>query len=348
MFKKFSLIVVMILTTIALVACNREEEIKDYELVEITHNVSKFDKMDGETAVYKKVEVTEEFYVNPKKVITFSWAIVDIIGHFGIEELGIERLGLPTQTSNVPSIIKGFDNVSYVDAGTLHDIDYNAIDLMNPDLIILDGRTASQYEFIKENYPNTNVLDASSTTYSIEVQESIFNNLGNIFPNIKDDLNSKMDEFKADFEEISLVGKNYKASIIMLNGNKFSYQIGKNSRFGAIHNQFGLLEADPNGQEYENNSHGYEISSEYISEINPEVIFFMDRNLIVNSESSDRTFLNEPSLANVSAIKNEMLFDLNAEAWYTVSGGIQSTEQMIADLRTFVNKQSNSNWQNLT
>ena len=338
--KKLKILIVTTLLLFVLTACNLEglNDKDKYEVVSITHKVSKFEKMDGETAVYKKIDVTEDFYVNPRKVVIFSWAVADVFNYFGLEKIGIETLGLPTETSNVPSLIKGLNDIKYIDAGTLHIINYDAIDLINPDLIILDGRTASEYEYIKDNYPNINVLDASSTSYSLTQQKQIFNNLGKIFTNIKDNLNKEIADFELAFIEISEIAKSKRAMFIMLNGNKISDFSHEQSRYGTLFNEFGFLVARLENSTEITGSHGREIGYEAIDEINPEIIFLMDRASVVEGSSSDKSFLEDPILSDVYAIKNNLVFDLNAEAWYTVTGGISATKQMIKDVSAFINK----------
>lgn len=336
--KRIKLVIITVLLLFTLTACNLEgvNDKDNYEVVSVTHKVSKFEKMDGETAIYKKVEVTEDFYVNPKNVVTFSWGVADTFDYFGLDKVGIEKLGLPTETSNIPNIIKGLNNIDYIDAGTLHIINYDTIDLLNPDLIILDGRTASQYEHIKEKYPNINVLDASSTNYSLEQQKSIFNNLGKIFQNIKEELDEVIIEFELAFTEISAKAKTFNAMFLMLNGTKLSDFSHEESRYGTLFNEFGFLVAKLANSTEITGSHGREIGFEAIDEINPQVIFIMDRASVVEGSSSDKTFLKDPTLSNVSAIKNDLVFDLNAEAWYTVTGGISATKQMIKDVKAFI------------
>src|SRR5690554_589776 len=339
--KRIKLLLITTLLLFTLTACNIEEvnDKDDYNKVSVTHLVSKFKTMDGETKVYEKEEVTEEFYINPKKVVTFSWGVADVFNYFGLNKVGIETLGIPNETSNIPNIIKELNDVNTVTAGTLHIINYDVIDLLNPDLIILDGRTASEYEHIKENYPNVNVLDASSTNYSLEQQKSIFNNLGKIFPSIKDGLNEEINEFELAFADISAKAKTFNAMFLMLNGSKLSDFSHEQSRYGSLFNEFGFLVARLENSTEITGSHGREIGFEAINEINPQVIFLMDRASVVEgSSSSDKSFLEDPILSDVYAIKNNLVFYLNAEAWYTVTGGISATKQMIKDVSAFINK----------
>lgn len=338
--------IALILTTVLvfiLVGCSYKQvnDKEDYEVVSITHTVSK-PAVNSED--FNRTEITENFYINPKKVVTFSWAVADVINYFGVDKLNIDVLGLPTEQSNIPKLIEELNNVDYEDAGTLHEINYNKMKLLNPDLIILDGRTASQYDTIKDMFPNTNVLDASSTNYNFKSQETIYKNLGKIFPSIASELETKLEAFENEFNKSKDIAKEYRASVMMLNGQKVTYQKGANSRYGVIFREFGFVEAASEDTKYDEiTSHGHEISLEFIADINPEVIFLLDRNLIANNMESDRAFLNESKLTGVDAIKNEYIFNLNPEAWYIVTGGIRATEQMILDINAFVNVLSENN-----
>lgn len=338
--KKNIFIIVLTFLSFILISCKRELENDktEYETVTITHKVSKFEKMDGKNEVYKRVDVTEGFYVNPKKVVTFSLGVADTFNYFGLEKLGIEEFGIPKDMQKLPTLLDEFNDKKYKDVGSLFDPDFNVIELINPDLIILDGRSANYYSQIKKDYPYINVLDASLTTYDLLEQETVFNNLSLIFPNIKNELNSIIGEFKNSFNEIKEYSKNYNAMFLQLNGKVISAATNKNGRYKVLYNEFGFNFKDLGGNLSENNHGTAEISIEKIREANPDVIFIMDRNVIVEGKKSDLTFLNESIIKNVEAIKNDDVYQLHPESWYTITGGINATYKMIDDVNSFINK----------
>lgn len=53
---------------------------------------------------------------------------------------------------------------------------------------------------------------------------------------------------------------------------------GPKSRFGFVHNLLGFEAADANIRA---STHGAEINYEYISKVNPDIIFYVDRNSVV-------------------------------------------------------------------
>ncbi len=339
--KQLFKVAIFILAIIPLASCENKlvNDKENYQTITLTHTVSKFDKMDGENEIYKRVEVSEEFYINPKKVITFSLGVADTFNYLGLNTLGIEVFGLPKDGQPLPEMLKNFNDKKYYDVGTLFDPDFNIIELINPDLIILDGRSAKYYSELKEKYPYINVLDASLTTYNIEDQEKIFNNLSGIFTNINNKLIELIEDFKTDFNKIKLVSTQYNAMFLQLNGDKLSVGIGKTGRYGLIFNEFGFKESDPNGNRLSENTHGASSidSVEYIYEVNPEIIFMMDRNMITENHKSDDAFLREAALRDVKAIKNNYIYYLHPESWYTITGGANATIKMIEDINQFIN-----------
>lgn len=336
--KKYIGFIIVLIFSVFLISCRRELENDktNYELVKITHEVSKFDKMDGKNEVYTRVEVTEDFYINPKKVVTFSLGVADTFNVLNLDEIGVEVFGLPKDQTTLPNLIKEFNDKKYYDVGTLFEPDFNMIELINPDLIILDGRTAKFYDKIKKDYPYINVLDASLTTYSLLEQEKVFNNLGKIFTKANIKLNEQIEIFKEKFELIQNLSNNYNAMFLQLNGKLISAATNKNGRYGLLYNEFGFKFKEISGVSLENSHGTAEISKESIREVNPDVIFIMDRNMITEGLASDQSFLKEELLSNVNAIKNGHVYNLNPKSWYTITGGLSATNQMIEDVMNFI------------
>lgn len=336
--KKILAVITTLILMLTLIGCQRELENDklEYETTTLTHEVSKFEKMDGQSEVYTRVKVSEEFYINPEKVVTFSLGVADTLNYFGLENLSIKQFGIPKDQISLPKMLDEFNDKKYYDVGTLFEPDFSIIELINPDLIILDGRTSKFYERIKNDYPYINVLDASLTTYHIDEQEIIFNNLGEIFPNIKDELIGKIVDFKNSFSKIKEKTKEYNAMFLQLNGKLISAATSDKGRYGLLYKEFGFNFKNIPGVNLENSHGTAEISRESIKEVNPDVIFMMDRNMITEGLASDKAFLEDEVLSNVTAIKSKYIYDLNPESWYTITGGINATNQMIEDIMYFI------------
>lgn len=332
--KKFILATLVTIFALVLVACNNGGERKGAKVTieqTITVTVGKNDKGEDVT---EKQKVSQEMVVNPKRIASFSYGVSDMLFQVDLSKAGIEVLGIAKGTS-VPSIIGEFNSDKYPNIGTLFEENNDALKLLNPDLIILDGRSSSLYSKLKTAYPNADILDASNTSYSLAKQQEVVEILGKLFPKVKKTLDEKMDAITHKFETFAAITKNHKALFLLSNGEKFSI-FGKTGRYGVLHNEFGFGEADPNLKD--NTSHGNETGMEYLLELNPEIIFVMDRAAATGGESGLESLKNNPVFKKLDATINNHVYTLNHEAWYLVTGGFTSTELMIKDIELFVNK----------
>lgn len=338
--KKNVLIVLTLLLSLILTACNLgSEEQRVGEKVTITQTVTKVIEKDAEGNVVKSEtkQISEEIFINPKRVATFNLGVADIFLYLGLENLKIESFGISKGDQKLPTALDEFNKSKYPNIGTLFDPNYDVLDLFNPLLIILDGRTANLYDELKKRYPNSDVIDLSLTTYEYEKHKENFEIIGKIFPESKERLDDLILEFFDDFNDIQETAKDYRLLFIQLNGEVISVATGKTGRYGLVYNEFGFLPADLNAEGKSENNHGtMGANFEYVKNINPDVIFIMDRNIIVVGKPSF-SFTNEPLINDVSAIKNNHVYYLDPTSWYTISGGISATRQMISDVMEFIN-----------
>ncbi|MBN3491016.1 ABC transporter substrate-binding protein [Acholeplasma equirhinis] len=330
--KKIFLTISLLIGSLLVVACSLNFEEDTRERVAITHTVTKVTIVNGEE-VQNKVAITENFVVNPKVVAVFAIDVVDMIDAIGLDKFGIDLLGIAK--SNLPSYLTEFNDSKYPNVGTLFEPNEDQLTAMMPDLIIIGGRSASLYDSLKADYPYADVLDLSNSNYSFEVQKQVFENIGKVFPAVKEDLESYEASFEASFNEIKTAVEGKNALFLLVNGSAISV-FGAGSRYGALYEEFGFMPSDPNVGE--TTSHGNIVSYEYVSAINPEVIFLMDRGVATGGSAATDQVINNPLITGTSAGQNGLVITLNAYAWYITAGGIQATQAMIDDIyEVFVN-----------
>lgn len=200
------------------------------------------------------------------------------------------------------------------------------------ELIILDGRSATLYSTFKTRYPEANILDATLTTYNVATQEVVANNLALIFPYVSEVILSTMNKIKEDIIAIEAVAKNNEALFVLSNGDSLT-AYGETGRFNSLHTDFGFQTA-VEGIVSEA-QHGTAINKEYLTAHDPMIIFVVDRAAAIGESSGFQSFLNDPLIQTLSAYQNNQIYALNAQAWYTVTGGFTSTRQMIQDIDQF-------------
>ncbi len=224
--KLFTLLTVVVMTVL-LVACVNENPSKpeenEGETVSITHSVGTIDtgKTNDYGKIYNKALVTEAFKKNPKRVATFSLGVLDMLDTVGLDTLGITHLAVPRGNLSSTGLEK-YGQDPYFNAGTLFAPDEKALELLQPDLIILDGRTSSRYVELKAKFPTANVLDASMTTYSLKTQFDVATNLSKIFSSSKAAIDKEMDEIVKAVFSLRRLTNTTKAMFVMTSGSSVS------------------------------------------------------------------------------------------------------------------------------
>ncbi|WP_370622000.1 ABC transporter substrate-binding protein [Bacillus sp. JCM 19034] len=120
--------------------------------------------------------------------------------------------------------------------------------------------------------------------------------------------------------------------IVLANDGSLS-AFGPESRFGFLHEDFGVEPADEN---IEVSSHGQSISFEYIVETDPEYLFVVDRGAIVGGESSAQQTVENEVTENTTAYQEGKIVYLDPVYWYITTGGISATEEMIAEVEAAI------------
>ncbi len=88
--------------------------------------------------------------VNPQRVVVFDFGALD-----SLDVLGIDVVGLPK--GNIPSYLSKYNDAKYINVGTLQEPDYEAVNALKPDLIIISSRTAAHYDELSRLAPTVYV-----------------------------------------------------------------------------------------------------------------------------------------------------------------------------------------------
>ncbi|PLS15996.1 ABC transporter [Bacillus sp. M6-12] len=258
---------------------------------------------------------------NPKKVVVFDFGTLDTM-----DKLGIEPAGLPKD--NIPKYLEKFKDEKYGNTGGLMEPDFEAINELQPDLIIISGRQQDSYEQFQEIAPT--IFMGLDTTKYMESFKGNVTKLGQIFD--KEDLaKEELAKVEADIQKLNEKASpsDKKALIILANDGKIS-AYGKNSRFGLIHDVFGVDAADEN---IEVSKHGQSISFEYIVEKNPDYLFVVDRGAVVEGgTSSAKNVVENDLVKNTNAYKDNNIVYLSPDYWYLSGGGLISVAEMVKEI----------------
>ncbi|MFQ9999938.1 MAG: siderophore ABC transporter substrate-binding protein [Intestinibacter bartlettii] len=268
---------------------------------------------NGEKAELKK---------NPKRVVVFDYGVADILKNLGVDAV----VGLP-KNGKMPEILSNYSDDKYTNVGSLKETDFEAVESLNPDLIIIGGRQAEDIDSFKEIAPTVNLaVDGQDYMNSFK---TVVTDLGKLFDK-EDEAKKAIDEIEAKIEKVNktVKEKGLTASVVMANEGNISAFSAK-SRYGLIYNGLGFAEVDKN---IDDSTHGQQVSFEYFLENKSDYVFVVDRGAVTGKgEAASKLFDNEV-MNKTEVAKNGNIVYLNSVIWYTMTGGIESTNQMIDEI----------------
>ncbi|GAB3045983.1 siderophore ABC transporter substrate-binding protein [Virgibacillus ainsalahensis] len=311
--KKVYLLLTMSVLLVVITACGTDESgegtsAEAGESITIEHEL-------GETTVPK----------NPEKVVVFDYGILDTLDKLDVDVAGVAK-------GSLPSYLDHYDSDEYENIGSLKEPDFEKIAEMDPDVIIISGRQANVYDQLEEIAPTVH-LGVDNTRYMESFKENMMKT-GEIFGK-----EAEVEEELAAIEE-SIAELNEKTSnsdenalIILANDDKIS-AYGPSSRFGLIHDVFGVPAAD---EGIDASTHGMNVTFEYVVEQDADRLYVIDRTAAVGGETSAKQLVENDLVKNTKAYENDNIYYLDPDFWYLSGGGLVSVSEMINEIEASLN-----------
>lgn len=269
----------------------------------------------------KVVHGLGEFTLNKvaKKVVVFDMGALDTIDALGADV----KVGVPT--SNIPNSLSKYNNAENM--GTLFEPDIEAIFNFEPDVIIIGTRQQDYYDQLSEIAP-TIYVDLRAEAFMDDFKQNT-KNIAAVL-GLSDKADKLLDEIDADIADLKAKAENSRKNALILLTNDGNISVyGKGSRFGLIHDVLGIKTADST---IETSTHGQSASFEYIAQVNPDIIFVVDRTVVVGGTVKAGDTLNNDLVNSTNAAKNDMIILLDPDAWYLASGGLNTMSVMLNDI----------------
>lgn len=308
--KKFTFLFVAGILLMTLAACGSSNSDKDNSSSEDDSSITVEHEL-GKTEVEK----------NPKKVVVFDYGILDTL-----DELGIDVAGVPQ--GNIPSYLDKYESDDYENVGSLKEPDFEKIAEIDPDVIIISGRQSDVYDQLEEIAP-TIYLGVDTTRYMDSFKENM-ETVGKLFDK-EDEVDQELAAIDDSIDTLKekAVGTDKNGLIILANDDKIS-AYGPSSRFGLIHDVFGVPAVDEN---IEASTHGKNVSFEYVKEQDPDLLYIVDRGAVVtDGEPSAKKMVENDLMKKTKAYQNDDITYLNPDYWYLSGGGLVSVQEMIQEV----------------
>lgn len=317
--KKKMLLIILAVMTVIMAACgadnNKNEQTNNKENKEDTKVTIKHDL--GKTEVSK----------NPKTIVVFDYGILDSLDKLDINVTGV------AQSTNIPGYLDKFANDEYTNIGSLKEPDFEEISKLDPDVIFISSRQSDVYDELSKLGP-TIYLGVDNERYMDSFKENM-EVLGEIFEK-EDRIKEELDSIDKSIDDLKEMAKdrNEKALIILANDDKIS-AYGPNSRFGIIHDVFGITAVD---EGIEESTHGSNVSFEYVMEQNPDLLYVVDRSAAIGEEPAAKKIVENKLVENTTAFKEDQITYLNPQVWYLSGGGLVSVSEMIKEITASLEK----------
>lgn len=318
--KKKLLVMIVAFLVIILAACGSGNNNEEGNSAVNNNNDNENNSEDTTVTIKHELDETE-VPKNPEKVVVFDFGVLDSLDLLDVDVAGVAR------GSNIPGYLEKFDSDDYENVGSLKEPDFEKISEIDPDVILISARQSEVYDELSKLAPtiylgvdNDRYMD--SFTENMEVLGQIFDKEDQVEEDLAE-IEQSIDSLKEKAEE-----RDEKGLIILANDDKIS-AYGPNSRFGIIHDVFGIPAVDEGIEEA---THGSNVTFEYVMEQNPDLLYVVDRSAAIGEEPAAKNIVENKLVENIDAYKNDQITYLNPEVWYLSGGGLASVSEMISEI----------------
>lgn len=258
-------------------------------------------------------------------------AVMDMNEADFLDQLSIPIAGMPKDY--VPHFLQKYkDDQQVQDLGAIVQPNMERIYTLKPDIILMTPLQANQYQALSKIAPTVHydINFNNSQQHHIEAIKAHLITLGQIF-NQQQLATQKVDALDAKVAEVRKITANRpeKALVVLHNNGAFS-NFGVQSRYGFVFNAFGVK---PASTVVDTSLHGQPISSEFIKQADPDILYIVDRTAVMEHRPTiDAERMSNPLLRQTKAWKNGKVVFVDADAWYITAASPTSMHILIDDV----------------
>ncbi|MFW2104518.1 siderophore ABC transporter substrate-binding protein [Acinetobacter guillouiae] len=258
-------------------------------------------------------------------------AVLDMNEADFLDQLSIPIAGMPKDY--VPHFLQKYkDDQKAQDLGAIVQPNMERIYTLKPDIILMTPLQANQYQALSKIAPTVHydINFNNSQQHHIEAIKAHLITLGQIF-NQQQLATQKVDALDAKVAEVRKITANRpeKALVVLHNNGAFS-NFGVQSRYGFVFNAFGVK---PASTVVDTSLHGQPISSEFIKQADPDILYIVDRTAVMEHRPTiDAERMSNPLLRQTKAWKNGKVVFVDADAWYITAASPTSMHILIDDV----------------
>lgn len=283
---------------------NSNQEPTSGEWLEVEHKL-------GTTKVIK----------NPARIVVLDIGALETLKELGVMPIGIPKKYMPEYLEDLKN------NPDIADVGSVIEPNFEDINALSPDLILMSTRQERFYEELSDIAPAI-FIGTDNKDYLPSFKRNIM-----LLAEIVDKESLAQEKIDALDTKIAAAQKRFeenpdKALFLIYNNGRFS-AFGEGSRFGFIHD---VLHIKPVIELNDESVHGQRVSNELIAEANPDYLFIVDRNAAVVGKKANTKEVENLLIKQTNAFKNNKIFYLDPDLWFISGGGLTSVDLMVDDI----------------
>ncbi|MGP5514778.1 siderophore ABC transporter substrate-binding protein [Psychrobacter alimentarius] len=261
----------------------------------------------------------------PQRVAVLDMNEVDFLDQLNVPIAGMVK-------DYIPHFLAQYkEDASVEDLGAIVQPNMERIHALHPDLILMTPLHAANYQELSKIAPTLHFdVNFNNSQQHIATIKSHLLTLGRIFD--KEMLaQEKATQLETRVKEIQDFTKNRpeKALVVLHNNGAFS-NFGLHSRYGFIFNDLGVK---PASTIVETSLHGQPISSEFILQADPDILYIVDRTAVMEHRAViNPDDVSNPLLRQTKAWKNGRVVFVDADAWYITAASPTSLNLIMDDV----------------
>jgi iron complex transport system substrate-binding protein len=262
----------------------------------------------------------------PQRAVVFDLALLDIL-----DALGVAVQGVPVGPK--PAYLAAYDSAGYAKVGTLFEPDYEAVNALDPDLILVGNRSAAKRKDLSQIAPTLDLtFDSAALTESVIAHTEL---LGALFGQ-SDKAAVLVAGLRNQLTRVRQQAKGAGTALFLMSSGGRISTYGPGSRFSVLFDDFGLTPA-MDGQAA--GPHGQAVSFEFVLQADADWIFVLDRDAAVGRDGASAQALLDNALVRQSkAWQAGRVVYLDSASWYLGGGGVQSLVASLNQVRDVLQK----------
>ncbi|MEK6494919.1 siderophore ABC transporter substrate-binding protein [Myroides odoratimimus] len=304
-----------------------KKQLITFVLLALTITGCKESQKEKETSNFIEVEnngTTVRVPIQPKTVAVLERGIMENMNELQIPFQGMAKEFTPKYLLHLEK------DKSIVDVGAVFKPNFDAVANLSPDLVFMDNAFPTDYDEMVKIAPTLMLgIPHKGDNYLKYIQDNILL-LGKIYQveskaeTLSKDLETRLSDLKA------LIAKSDAKAMVIIHSEGNFRLFDENTRYGFIFKDFGVRSATNITTEIANN-HGQMINSEFILEHNPDILFIIDRDAIVQNTDKP-TQITNALLEKVTAYKQNKVIYLDPDAWFLSGSGATSFKIFLEDI----------------